>query len=322
MRLTEKYRPKTWDELVAPEDVKSSLKRLAQALKENWSTPPSLLFVGPPGTGKTTSAQLFAKEVFGDEWKESFVELNASDERGIDVIRGKVKNFSQLKGRRIIFLDECDAMTTDAQQALRRIMETTKSAMFILAANQENKLIDAIQSRCVKFRFQKFRKDELATVLDRVITAEKVELVKNSEEDEKMMGILISRFLDECDGDMRYMLNQLEKLVDGDRKVDAQKLVLLLKPVEVSKSLELALKGNLDDAKNLIEDDIRSSGWERVVLSLWDAVGGIKDEEYRSRLMIKLAETEFRCRMGSNPTIQVVGFLAYAWLLPHAKPVV
>ena len=151
----EKYRPRTFDEIVDQEEVKSAV----QALLKSGDLP-HLLFYGPPGTGKTTLALVIARELYGEKWRENTLELNASDERGISTIRERVKEFARtapMGGKapfKLIILDEADNMTTDAQQALRRIMEQyAGTARFILLANYVSRIIEPIQSRCAVFRF-------------------------------------------------------------------------------------------------------------------------------------------------------------------------
>ena len=133
---TEKYRPKTFEEVIGQKEIVSRV----QALVETQNLP-HLLFAGPPGVGKTTLSLVIARSMFGDNWKSNFLELNASDERGIDVIRVKVKDFARTRALgnvpfKIIYLDECDALTKEAQQALRRTMENyTQTTRFILSCN-------------------------------------------------------------------------------------------------------------------------------------------------------------------------------------------
>ncbi|MEF8915090.1 AAA family ATPase, partial [Natronomonas sp.] len=143
----EKYRPQTLDEVVGHESI---TQRLKEYIKQQDL--PHLLFAGPAGVGKTTSAVAIAKEVYGDDWRENFLELNASDQRGIDVVRDRIKSFARASfggyDHRIIFLDEADALTSDAQSALRRTMEQfSDNTRFILSCNYSSQIIDPIQSR-------------------------------------------------------------------------------------------------------------------------------------------------------------------------------
>ncbi|MFN7105663.1 MAG: AAA family ATPase, partial [Pyrobaculum sp.] len=154
MPWVEKYRPSTFDEVVGLEEVKSRLREFVRS-----GGLPHLLFYGPPGTGKTTVALVLARELYGGSWRENVLELNASDERGIATIRERVKEFARTAPTggalfKLVILDEADNMTTDAQQALRRIMEIyAQNTRFILLANYVSRIIDPIVSRCAVFRF-------------------------------------------------------------------------------------------------------------------------------------------------------------------------
>src|SRR2546425_998250 len=151
----EKYRPKSLDEVVGQEEIVERLKAYAKT-----GNLPHLLFAGPAGTGKTTSAIALARDMFGEDWRQNYFELNSSDERGIETVRTKVKEIARLApfggtNFKIIFLDEADNLTADAQAALRRTMETySKTSRFILSANYSSRLIEPIQSRTAVFRFR------------------------------------------------------------------------------------------------------------------------------------------------------------------------
>src|SRR3989344_3996852 len=152
---TEKYRPHTFADIRGQKDIVEKVSALVKS-----GNMPHLLFSGPAGVGKTTMALVIAHELFGDSWRDNTLELNASDERGIDVVRVKVKDFARTRAIgdvpfKIIYLDECDALTKDAQQALRRTMENyTQTCRFILSCNYSSKILDPIQSRCAVFRFK------------------------------------------------------------------------------------------------------------------------------------------------------------------------
>jgi replication factor C subunit 3/5 len=201
----EKYRPKNLDELIAHEEIISTLNKLIESNRI-----PHLLFHGPPGTGKTSTIIACAKKMFGTSYNAMTLELNASDERGIEVVRNQIKEFagtrkfnltSSTKTVKLIILDEADAMTNDAQSALRRVMEKYSSnTRFCMICNYVNKIIPALQSRCTRFRFAPLRPEQIISRLEEVCTAEKV----NSTESGRQALLQLSG------GDMRRVLNLLQ----------------------------------------------------------------------------------------------------------------
>ena len=166
----EKYRPQSLDDIVGQEHIINRLKKYV-----GEESMPNLMFTGPAGVGKTTTALALVKSILGEYWRQNFLELNASDARGIDTVRNDIKNFCRLKPVgapfRIIFLDEVDNMTKDAQHALRREMEMyTKTASFILSCNYSSKIIDPIQSRCAIFRFAPIKGEEVVLGAGKIIS--------------------------------------------------------------------------------------------------------------------------------------------------------
>ncbi|MBT5739669.1 replication factor C small subunit, partial [Candidatus Woesearchaeota archaeon] len=170
---TEKYRPQTFDEVKGQKNIVAKIKAFVET-----GNMPHLLFAGPAGVGKTTLSLVIAKQLFGENWRQNTLELNASDERGIDVVRVKVKDFARTRSLgnvpfKLIYLDESDALTKDAQQALRRTMENyTKTCRFILSCNYSSKIIDPIQSRCAVFRFKPLPESEIYLVIDKIVKQE------------------------------------------------------------------------------------------------------------------------------------------------------
>ena len=166
----DKFRPQTFNEIIGQDNFVKRVKAFIES-----KNLPHLLFAGSPGTGKTTTALVVARELYGEGGiKGNFLELNASDDRGIDVIRNQIKEFAKLKSLanipyKIICLDEADSLTKDAQQALRRTMEKySHSCRFILACNEISKILDPIQSRCVIFKFKGLAKEALIALLNKV----------------------------------------------------------------------------------------------------------------------------------------------------------
>ncbi len=171
----EKYRPKSLKEVINQKHVVARLKAFVK--EKNI---PHCLFAGRAGIGKTASALALANDLYGKGWRPSVLELNASDERGINVVRGKIKDFARTKSIsdirfKLIILDEADALTSDAQQALRRTMENfTRTARFILICNYSSKIIDPIQSRTAVFRFKQLSEKEMKEYIDRIVKGEKL----------------------------------------------------------------------------------------------------------------------------------------------------
>ena len=167
---TEKYRPSTFAEIRGQQEIIEKVEAFVKS-----GNMPHLLFSGPAGVGKTTLSLVIAKQLFGENWRENTLELNASDERGIDVVRVKVKDFARTKAIgnvpfKLIYLDESDALTKEAQQALRRTMENfTKTCRFILSCNYSSKILDPIQSRCAVFRFKPLSESEINEVIDKIV---------------------------------------------------------------------------------------------------------------------------------------------------------
>jgi len=198
----EKYRPKRLEDLVAHKDIISIITKLIDA-----NNLPHLLFYGPPGTGKTSTIIAAAKRMFGQQTYTSMaLELNASDARGIDVVRYQIKEFAgtrQLfhKGIKLIILDEADSMTNDAQNALRRIVERyTKNARFCFICNYVSKIIPALQSRCTRFRFSPLSSEQIYDRLVHIVQEEKVETTENG----------LQSILSLACGDMRRVINTLQ----------------------------------------------------------------------------------------------------------------
>ena len=199
----EKYRPQKISELVNQKEILGSIN----SMLKNQSELPHLLFSGSAGVGKTTAALCVSREILGEHWRDYTLELNASDERGINMVRERVKKFSRFAGLdteipfKIIILDEADEMTNDAQTALRRIIEdTAKICRFILIANNLSKIIEPIQSRCVVFKFTKISTKEILPQLKSISKKEKIKT------DEKGLNAIS----DYAEGDLRHAINILQ----------------------------------------------------------------------------------------------------------------
>ncbi|KAG6918994.1 Subunit of heteropentameric Replication factor C (RF-C) [Tephrocybe rancida] len=203
----EKYRPVSLDDVVSHKDITSTISKFIEKNRL-----PHLLFYGPPGTGKTSTILAVARQIYGSEYRKQILELNASDERGIDVVREQIKQFAETrtlfsKGYKLIILDEADMMTQQAQAALRRVIEQyTKNVRFCIVCNYVNKITPAIQSRCTRFRFSPLPITETEKRLNMVVEAENLTgtVRVNLTDDGKKALLKLSK------GDMRRALNVLQ----------------------------------------------------------------------------------------------------------------
>jgi replication factor C small subunit len=305
---TEKYRPKNLDEVVGQKHVSERLK--AYVASRNM---PHLMFTGPAGTGKTTCSLALAREMFGGEWKGNFIELNASDERGIDVVRGKIKEFARtapIGGAefKIIFMDEADALTSDAQAALRRTMEKYSGiCRFILSCNYSSKIIDPIQSRCAVFRFKPLTAADVEGFLRKIIEKEGVDI-----DDDAIKGLVVV-----ARGDMRRAVNSLQVAASLGKKIDLDIIYQttgMANPEAVRNILETALAGNFVKARDMLDNTMIEFGLsgqdiiKQIHSTFFDL--SLTDSE-KVRLIDKTGEIEFRIVEGSNEKIQLEALLAY-----------
>ncbi len=303
----EKYRPKRLSEVINQKHVVERVKAFVE--EKNI---PSMLFAGPPGTGKTTVALCIAYELYGKNWRQNVLELNASDARGIDVIRGQVKDFARTKPigevpYKIIILDEADALTADAQNALRRTMESyTSVSRFILIANYSSKIIEPIQSRCAVFRFKSLAEADIKRFIQRIVTEEKLKITEDG----------IKAIIEISEGDLRKVANLLQAAASLEKKITADTIYDVAsraKPTDVREMLELALKGKFEDARKKLQDLLLKQG-----LSGSDIISEIHrqlyslnlPEELKVQLVEKCGEYEFRISEGGSELIQLEALLA------------
>ncbi len=309
---TEKYRPKEFSDVLGQDQVVS---RVAAFVKE--LNMPHLLFTGPAGVGKTSLSLVIARQLFGDSWHSNFLELNASDERGIDVIRNKVKDFARTRAIgdvpfKIIYLDECDALTREAQQALRRTMENyTQTTRFILSANYSSKIIDPIQSRCAIFRFKPLPQDDIIKLIKKIAENEHI----------KIDDTAISALFDISQGDCRRVENILQSATAISKDITEEtiySLASVARPIEVKNVLELAVKNDFMAARKKLLEVMLNYG-----LSGLDVIRQIQREIYNVELdgkkkmvlVEKCGEAEFRMTEGSDEFIQLEAFLANVALI-------
>src|SRR2546426_789643 len=276
-----------------------------------------LLFAGPAGTGKTTSAIALARDMFGEDWRQNYFELNSSDERGIETVRTKVKEIARLApfggtNFKIIFLDEADNLTADAQAALRRTMETySKTSRFILSANYSSRLIEPIQSRTAVFRFRPLKPEAIAEYIGRIAKAEKLKIT-----DEGMEALVYV-----AEGDMRRAVNALQVAASLGSTVDADvlyKVSSTIRPEEVKGLIEKALEGEFLRAREVLDKLLIEYGLsgEDIVRQLHRTVFDLNiPDESKVRLLDRIGETDFRLTEGSSERIQIESLLAHFALI-------
>lgn len=307
MIWTEKYRPKEFSDIKGQDEIVTKVKAFTE--QKNM---PHLMFTGPAGVGKTSLALVTAKKLFGESWRENFLELNASDERGIDVVRVKVKDFARTKAIgefpfKIIYLDECDALTKEAQQALRRTMENyTQTCRFILAANYSSKIIEPIQSRCAVFRFKPMGNEHMLDVIDKIAKEEQIEI---NEEAKKAL-------CEAAEGDCRKAENILQSAAVLGQDIKAEtifSMASMAKPKEINEALMLAVNNKFKQARDKLLDIMLNYGLSGndVIKQIQKEIWGlnISDRE-KIRLIDKCGEAEFRMTEGSDPFIQLEALLA------------
>ncbi len=313
---TEKYRPHTFQDILGQEHVVEKLKAFVE--KKNL---PHIFLSGPAGIGKSTLALVVAKTLYGTVWRENFLELNASDERGIDVVRIKVKDFARTKALgdvpfKIIFLDECDALTREAQQALRRTMEnSTATCRFILAANYSSKIIDPIQSRCAVFRLRPLDAGHVSKLIDRVVLAENIVL----EPDAKEALLKIS------EGDCRRLTNLMQSCAAVRSSIDAQTVYMLassLAPAELQSLMNCLKEQNFLQVRTLLRELLIKYGLSGIdfVKQFAQEIWNLPiTERHKVALVDKIGEIEFRMVEGADEFIQLEALLAHTMYVLSAE---
>jgi len=302
---TEKYRPKKLDEIVGQDNI---IKRIKAFVKKG--SIPNLLFAGIQGTGKTSVAIALANELFGN--RDNFIELNASDSRGIDTVRGEIKDFARTKpiGKanfKIILLDEADALTKDAQQALRRTMENySETCRFILDCNYSSKLIEPIQSRCVVFRFKPITLEEIKKYFERIEKGENIKIKEDA----------ISAIYKECGGDLRKATNILQACASIDKEISEDTVLEVIgkaKRKDIEKLLNLAIGGKFLESRKKLYNLMIDQGVspDDLLKQIYSQIFELEiDDNEKLRIIKLLADYEFRIVEGSNPLIQIEAFLA------------
>ncbi|KAI0034164.1 P-loop containing nucleoside triphosphate hydrolase protein [Vararia minispora EC-137] len=304
----EKYRPKLLDDIVGNSDTIDRLKVIAQS-----GNVPHLIISGMPGIGKTTSIHCLAHQLLGDAYKDAVLELNASDERGVDVVRNKIKGFAQKKvtlppGRhKIVILDEADSMTAGAQQALRRTMEIySNTTRFCLACNMSNKIIEPIQSRCAILRYAKLRDEEVLKRLLEICEEEKVQY-----NDDGLTALIFT-----AEGDMRQAINNLQSTWSGFGFVSGESVFKVCDqphPIIIRKMISACAKGDIDGATASLSE-LWQQGYSAVdiVVTIFRVVKNFDElPEYTKLEFIKeIGFTHMRILEGVGTLIQLSGLMA------------
>ena len=308
----EKYRPKKLSEIIGLKHVVESL----QAFLKNPKTMPHLLLAGIPGTGKTTVALCIARELFGDNWRTFTLELNASDERGINTVRERVKGFSRYSRASfgdipfaLIILDESDQMTRPAQTALRRIMETSsRTSRFILICNYSNKIIEPIQSRCAIFRFSKLDETAMIEHIQNIAKQENLQLSIN----------VAKKIIEYSDGDLRYAINSLQTAAAyGEGEITEQTVLQVVgeaNPKQIQLILNRALNGEFMEPRKMMYDLISKYGFSgsEIVKQLQRELMKVSylSDSQKAELTNIIGEYDFRLTQGANSDIQLSALLA------------
>lgn len=304
---TEKYRPRKFEDIYGQEEIVETVQSFVE--KNNL---PHLLFVGPAGVGKTSLSVVVSRTLFGDTWKQNTLELNASDERGIDVVRNTIKDFARTRSIgnvpfKIIYLDEADSLTKDAQHALRRTMEQyTSSCRFILSCNYASKIIDPIQSRCAVFKFKPLEKEQIITIVNQIAENENLDI--DQEAKEALYSV--------SKGDVRRLENILQATATTKNKITADavyKMASVAKPAELQEVLEIARSGDFVKARDLLLKTMLEYGMSGldVVKQIQSSIWSLEASNTQKLTLVRACgEAEFRIVEGSDEFVQLESLLA------------
>ncbi len=306
----EKYRPRSLAEMVGQESVVPLLR--AYAAQKSL---PHLLFAGPPGTGKTTAAIALARDLYGDEWRQSFLELNASDERGIETVRTTIKGYARSApiggvGFKLLFLDEADNLTAEAQASLRRLMERHSAACrFVLSCNYSSRIIEPIQSRCAVFRFHQYTAAEMRPQLERIARAE----------GKKVEPAAYDAIIAASSGDLRRAINLLQiSSTYADTVTEATLAGVVTTPLrsEVESMLGTALRGDFMGSRHQLYALFaeRGASGEDILRAIHTYLPDIPDAQVpplaKIDLVEYLGEIDFRLAEGASERLQLETVLA------------
>src|SRR5437870_9638853 len=304
---TEKYRPKSLDDIMDQEEIVSRLKDFVKR-----GTMPHCLFAGPPGTGKTTAGLCLAHDLFGERFQDAFKELNASDERGIDVVRTTVREFARMASLtsvpfKILVLDEADNMTGDAQGALRRTMENyTNTCRFILCCNYSGRIIEPIQSRCALFRFTPLPDEKIVEHLHHIAKQEGLKVTESG----------LKSVVEVAEGDLRKGINTLQAAASMSKGITEEavyRVVGRAKPTDVHEMLTHAMKGDFIKAREELRQLLVKYGLSgsEIVRQIHSAIFRLPvPEKKRISLIEAVGEIDYRLVRGRDEEIQLSALLA------------
>jgi replication factor C small subunit len=281
---------------------------------------PHLMFAGAAGTGKTSAAIALAHELYENEWQSNFTELNASDERGIEVVRNKIKNFARTAPVsapfKIIFLDEADSLTPDAQSALRRTMESfSMSCRFILSCNYSNKIIEPIQSRCAVYRFTPLRPTDVKAQLRHIAKKERIAI-----SDDALNAITYV-----AGGDLRRAINTLQSAASIEKDIEEEtiyQIAATADPQTIKDILCSSLEGKLKQALSSLDTLLIEQGFAgtEIVAQMHKALLELDiSDQLKIQLIDSIGEIDFRLSEGANERIQLEALVAEFVLLSRGN---
>jgi len=295
----EKYNPNSLNDMIGQENIVKILKGYV-----NNKNIPHLLFTGSPGIGKTTAATIIAKDLFGENWQNNIIMMNASDERGIDVVRNKIKQATKFAPMcadfKIIFLDEADEMTQSAMRALRDVIVKHQNVTrFILAVNDLSKVIDPIQDRCQVFRFKPLKQIDIYNHLNKIIKNEDINILND---DIKLIAEL-------SEGSMRKAVNTLQSVYtqpEINESIIRELMNNQLNNKDINNLLDLVKTGNVEIYEKRLFELIYNNGYEPN-----EIMDGIINHLIKLNngnmlpIIVGMAEFDYRMSQGSNQLLQL-----------------